>query len=221
MAKQDRAIRTRRIILEAAASVFEVRGYQAATISEILTVAGVTKGALYFHFDSKDDLALGVLQEQDHQLEVPPQTCKSQEFVDVGALHAYRIETDPLVRSAVALSMDAHARGLDRSGPFIRWSQLLRTILLQAKDQGELLPHVVPAESAEIFVGAFGGTQAMSRAVEGGDQMTLAERISQLYRHILPSLVLPSVLMSLDLSPNRGATVAQLIDAAEETTEVP
>ncbi|MFD6749883.1 TetR family transcriptional regulator, partial [Streptomyces anthocyanicus] len=59
MAKQDRAIRTRQTILDAAAQVFEKQGYQAATITEILKVAGVTKGALYFHFQSKEELALG------------------------------------------------------------------------------------------------------------------------------------------------------------------
>lgn len=55
--KQDRSVRTRQTILSAAARVFEERGYQMATISEILTAAGVTKGALYFHFPSKEDLA--------------------------------------------------------------------------------------------------------------------------------------------------------------------
>lgn len=219
MAKQDRAIRTRRIILEAAASVFEARGYQAATISEILAVAGVTKGALYFHFGSKDELALGVLHEQDHSLEVPAQLCKVQELVDIGSLHAYRIETDALVRSAVGLTMDPHTRGLDRSGPFSRWSELVKSVLSEAKEQGELLPQVIPDQSAEIFVGAFAGVQAMSRAVDGKSQMPLAERVSQLFRHILPSLVLPSVLMSLDLSTTRGATVAAEISALEEADE--
>ncbi|MGW3828972.1 TetR family transcriptional regulator, partial [Streptomyces sp. NPDC005071] len=35
-------------------------GHRDATISEILARAGVTKGALYFHFNSKEELALGV-----------------------------------------------------------------------------------------------------------------------------------------------------------------
>ncbi len=56
---QDRAILTRQAILTAAAGVFEERGYRAATISEILARAGVTRGALYFHFPSKEDLAEG------------------------------------------------------------------------------------------------------------------------------------------------------------------
>lgn len=40
MAQQDRAIRTRRSILEAAAAVFDERGYNSATVGEILTRAG-------------------------------------------------------------------------------------------------------------------------------------------------------------------------------------
>ena len=64
MAQQERAVRTRRAVLEAAAGVFAERGYAAATIAEILNRAGVTKGALYFHFDSKAALARGVLEER-------------------------------------------------------------------------------------------------------------------------------------------------------------
>ncbi|MFJ9033130.1 TetR family transcriptional regulator, partial [Streptomyces sp. NPDC102274] len=106
MAKQDRAIRTRQIVLTAAAKIFEARGYQAATISEILTEAGVTKGALYFHFPSKEHLAQGVLHEQDQWLPVPDRPCKIQQFVDTVLLHAYRLQTDPMVRAGVRLSLD-------------------------------------------------------------------------------------------------------------------
>lgn len=96
MAKQDRAIRTRHTILVAAASVFEERGYQAATITDILTTAGVTKGALYFHFQSKEDLAYGVMAAQGrHMGTVPPRTCKTQEVVDTVLLQTYRLQKTP------------------------------------------------------------------------------------------------------------------------------
>ncbi|WP_347879795.1 helix-turn-helix domain-containing protein [Streptomyces sp. Tu 2975] len=68
MARQERAVRTRRAILVAAAEVFDEVGYEAATISEILKRSGLTKGALYFHFASKEELAQGVLAEQVHAL---------------------------------------------------------------------------------------------------------------------------------------------------------
>src|SRR5438067_2304986 len=48
----------------AAAAVFGRRGYGLASIAEIAAESGMTKGALYFHFPSKDDLARAVIEEQ-------------------------------------------------------------------------------------------------------------------------------------------------------------
>jgi AcrR family transcriptional regulator len=219
MAQQQRAVRTRQAILLAAAKVFEERGYQAATIAEILGAAGVTKGALYFHFASKEELALGILSEQDRHETVPSRACKVQELVDSGMLHAYRLQTDPLVRAGVRLTLDQRADGLDRSGPFLRWGDAMRALLDAAQAQGEL-PHTIPAESAETLVGSFAGVQAMSHAV--CNYQDLQRRISVMLRHVLPSIVLSSVLASVDLSDNRGEKVAnemqqQLADDAART----
>ncbi|MFE2477586.1 ScbR family autoregulator-binding transcription factor [Streptomyces sp. NPDC001194] len=205
MAEQVRAIRTRQTILSAAAKIFEEHGYQAATISQILGEAGVTKGALYFHFQSKEDLAQGVLAEQDQHLMVPDRASKVQEIVDVVMLHAHRLQTDPMVRAGVRLSMDQLAQGLDRSGPFLRWAEVGTTLLDRAQAQGELLPHVVVPETADVIVGAFAGIQSMSQAI--CDYRDLVARVSALMRHLLPSVVMPSVLASLDLTESRGAAV--------------
>lgn len=220
MAKQDRAIRTRQAILSAAAKVFEERGYQAATITEILTTAGVTKGALYFHFQSKEDLAQGVLGEQDQRLVVPDRACKTQELVDTVMLHVHRLQTDPMVRAGVRLSLDQQAHDLDRSGPFLRWGEVMRHLLEQAQVQGELLPHVVPAETADVLVGSFAGIQAMSQAVS--DYQDLPDRVCALLRHLMPTVVLSSILTSVDLSRTRGAAVyTELAEALEQLDKVP
>ncbi|MFF4102568.1 ScbR family autoregulator-binding transcription factor [Streptomyces sp. NPDC001903] len=215
MAEQVRAIRTRQAILSAAAKIFEEHGYQAATISQILAEAGVTKGALYFHFQSKEDLAQGVLAEQDQQLMVPDRASKVQEIVDVVMLHAHRLQTDPMVRAGVRLSMDQLAQGLDRSGPFLRWGEVGCALLDKAQAQGELLPHVVVPETADVIVGSFAGIQSMSQAIcDYGDLVT---RVSALMRHLMPSVVVPSVLASLDLAETRGAAVyAEARKAADE-----
>ncbi|MER7779662.1 ScbR family autoregulator-binding transcription factor [Streptomyces sp. NPDC096191] len=209
MVKQDRAIRTRKNILEAAARVFEERGYQAATIAEILGAAGVTKGALYFHFESKEQLAQGVLHEQDQRFVTPDRACKLQELADVVLLHAYRLQSDPMVRAGVRLTMDQHAEGLDRSGPFLRWSQVCRGLLEEARDQSELLPHVVPSVTADVVVGTFAGVQSMSQTVS--EYQDLRSRSSALLRHLFPSIAVPSVLASLDLSEQRGEAVYEEI----------
>lgn len=203
--KQDRAIRTRRTILVAAASVFEERGYQAATISEILSTAKVTKGALYFHFKSKEQLAEGVLAGQHDNLAVPDRPCKTQELVDTAMLHAYHLQTDPMVRAGARLALDQRADGVDRTGPFHRWTTIVTDLLDKARGQGELLPHVDPVETAEVLVGAFAGIQAMSQATTA--YQNLPHTTSALLRHTLPSIVHSSVLTSLDLTPLRALAV--------------
>lgn len=205
MVKQDRAIRTRQSIIAAAAKVFEERGFQAATIAEILKTAGVTKGALYFHFESKEQLAQGVLSEQDQKFVIPERACKLQEIADMVLLHTYRLQTDPMVRAGVRLTMDQRAEGLDRSGPFLRWSELVQQQLEKGQAQGELLPHVVPTVTADIVVSTFAGVQSMSQAVS--DYQDLGGRASALLHHLFPSVAMPSVLASLDLSEDRGEAV--------------
>ena len=198
--KQDRAIRTRHTILMAAATVFEERGYQAATISEILTTANVTKGALYFHFKSKEQLAQGVLAGQDQNLTVPPQPCKTQELINTTMLHAHRLQTDPLVRAGVRLTLDQRADGLDRTAPFHHWTTIVTNLLTQAQQQGELLPHVNPQETAQILVGAFAGIQAMSQATT--NYQNLPTTITTLLKHTLPTITHPATLTTLNLTPN-------------------
>lgn len=205
MPMQDRAIRTRRKILSAAAEVFETRGYQSATISEVLKAAGVTKGALYFHFQSKEDLAQGVLQAQDQGIALPQRASKIQELVDAVMLQAHRLHTDPMVRAGVRLTMDQTSDGLDRKGPFRTWAALMRQLLDDARSQGELLPHVNTEETADVLTGSFAGIQSMSHALT--DYNDLMERTSTLLRHVLPSIVNPSLITALDLTPARGTTV--------------
>ena len=43
-------------ILDGARQVFRLNGYAAASIDQIINQSGVSKGAIYHHFDSKDAL---------------------------------------------------------------------------------------------------------------------------------------------------------------------
>lgn len=52
---------TRERILIEAARLFQQKGFHATSLSELLTATDLKKGALYFHFASKDDIALAVL----------------------------------------------------------------------------------------------------------------------------------------------------------------
>jgi len=60
--KED-ALKTREAILDAAIQVFSVRGVSRTTLANIAKEAGVTRGAIYWHFKDKEDL-LAALWEQ-------------------------------------------------------------------------------------------------------------------------------------------------------------
>ncbi|MBN2830550.1 MAG: TetR/AcrR family transcriptional regulator [Candidatus Cloacimonetes bacterium] len=60
--KEDAQV-TRQIILDAALRVFYLKGFSATSINDICIEAGVTKGALYWHFESKELLFIEMLKE--------------------------------------------------------------------------------------------------------------------------------------------------------------
>lgn len=54
---------TRQRLLDAAAVVFARRGFAAASVDEIAKEAGYTTGAIYWHFQGKEDLFLAMAEE--------------------------------------------------------------------------------------------------------------------------------------------------------------
>jgi AcrR family transcriptional regulator len=56
------AEKRREQLLSAARKLFVRKGYRGTTTEEIARAAGVTKGALYFHFDSKEEILLELLK---------------------------------------------------------------------------------------------------------------------------------------------------------------
>ncbi|MFJ6787870.1 ScbR family autoregulator-binding transcription factor [Streptomyces angustmyceticus] len=209
MAQQDRAIRTRRVILEAAASVFDEQGYDRATIAEVLERAGVTKGALYFHFASKEQLALAVLEAQVIDIAVEPQTIKLQEFVDSGQVLAYRLRSDPIQRGAARLAVEQGSNHLDRKQSMLSWSVFVEGLLNEAKARGEVIESIDVRETAELFVGAFAGLQMMSQAFT--NRADLSRRLTVFFEHTFPSIAVPAILAKLNLDSERGAQLEAML----------
>jgi AcrR family transcriptional regulator len=61
--RSERRARTRTQLLEAAARVYAERGIDGATLDDVAEEAGFTKGAVYDHFGSKDNLLFALLDE--------------------------------------------------------------------------------------------------------------------------------------------------------------
>lgn len=64
VSRQEAAARNRERLLDAAAKVISRSGLVGASLQEIAAAAGLTKGAVYSQFDSKEDLLLALLDRR-------------------------------------------------------------------------------------------------------------------------------------------------------------
>ena len=65
--REESKAETRRLLLEAAATVFIRRGFQGASVEEITAEAGFTRGAFYSNFDSKEQLFVELFHERVYE----------------------------------------------------------------------------------------------------------------------------------------------------------
>jgi AcrR family transcriptional regulator len=54
---------TREAIIEAAARVFQTKGYHAASVQDVADAVGILKGSLYHHIESKEELLYLIVKE--------------------------------------------------------------------------------------------------------------------------------------------------------------
>jgi AcrR family transcriptional regulator len=65
MRRADRKAQTRARLLDAAERVFAAKGYRGASVDDVADTAGLTKGAIYAHFRTKEALYLALVRERE------------------------------------------------------------------------------------------------------------------------------------------------------------
>jgi AcrR family transcriptional regulator len=65
----QRRAATRRALLDTARSMFAEKGYHGTAAEEIVRRAGLTRGALYHHFEDKKDLFRAVVDEMEGEID--------------------------------------------------------------------------------------------------------------------------------------------------------
>ncbi|MEU5950692.1 ScbR family autoregulator-binding transcription factor [Streptomyces sp. NPDC047525] len=200
--KQERALRTRDDILYAAASAFDELGYKGASMREIMKRAGVTLGAVYFHFESKEALARAVMLAQTNQLTADLESGGVQRVVDFSMVWAHQLNVSPLIRAAVRLAMEQQALGIGRDVSYQDFEAIFEGWLEAAQETDELLPGVLPGVVASFLVGAFTGMQHYAQAV--GGLSALPERVMEMWQLLLPGIARSEVVERIVVDPDRG-----------------
>jgi AcrR family transcriptional regulator len=191
---QKRAVHTRQKILIAAAQGFNAQGYRTSTLRTIANTAGITTGALYFHFKYKEDMAWAILEEQ-HKVS----TLRAKEIVARGlpaiqtmveliASFAYDILTDPVAHAGVALSTETQIFHTPFIRPWIDWIEAIYSLLQQGIEEGVVDPHTNIEAKAHLIATAFAGVKLGSEIITKNKD--LMQRISEMLEAIIPSFVL-------------------------------
>ncbi|MWA08066.1 ScbR family autoregulator-binding transcription factor [Streptomyces sp. BA2] len=200
--KQDRAVRTREVLLRAAAVEFDEKGYTGALVTSILTRAELTAGAMYFHFKNKEALAVAVMNEQ-HQAIEPRLTSRGlQRLVDITLVWAHQLPIDPMLRAGVRLAVEQGSFGMRDASTFLNWQASMLECLRDAEEDRELMPGVDPESVAEFVVGACTGVQLYAQLVNG--RADLQQRTVRMWELLLPGLAVPTVARSISLDPKRA-----------------
>ncbi|GAB3461963.1 ScbR family autoregulator-binding transcription factor [Actinophytocola sediminis] len=198
MARQDRAERTRNAILDAAAEVFDERGFDGASLSDILARAGVTKGALYFHFSSKEELARALATEPWGSVELPQSDEGGlQTVIDMSHELAHSMWTNVRVRAGNRLVMEANFASPD-AAVYEGWIKLVGDLLTRAKSRGDVRQEWDTHEVANWISAAFMGVQTQSAVLT--NRKDVHERLTVMWKIALPGLVPPRRVARFDPS---------------------
>ena len=171
--------RTRQRLLAEAQQLFRERGYAATSLEQIAEAAEVTKGAIYGHFASKEDLMLSALEAApapDYSTtlndESRPLRERLAEFSRAVAAE------NPGDTEELAVYLEFYAALVRAPEALQRYSRRLESRLRElAGDEGE-----------EGDEGATGVTPVQAWAI---GQALLAGL--QIYKHLAPGLVTPEV----------------------------
>lgn len=196
MARQIRSEVTRRKILDAAIEVFAEVGYAGAAWGTIIERTGMTKGALYHHFDSKESLASAIIEEGSETFLVAlrnvcgPSSPALENMIHGTFTLANVLRSDKRVHAAEQLTFALNGFN-EAAGRFC--ADLLDVVVAEARRasaEGDLRPDLDPAIVSESIVGAMLGRQLLSNAIPAtnfnGD---LIGRTSQVWELLLAGVV--------------------------------
>jgi AcrR family transcriptional regulator len=192
MVPQARSEATHQKILNAAIDLFSEVGYAAAGLGEIIERVGMTKGALYHHFDSKDALATAIIEQGSNlTLDAFRNVCESSSPALENMIHGVFVVTDLLVSDKTARTAEQLTRGLAEfnSAAAQVWNSRLEAMTTQAgraSSEGDLREGIDPQVVSESIFNAMLGAQLLAKTADGNDHI---KRLTGSLELLLPAIV--------------------------------
>jgi TetR/AcrR family transcriptional regulator, transcriptional repressor for nem operon len=168
--------RTRERLLQAAFREVYRYGFQSAGIDTILAATNVTKGALYYHFESKEALGYAIIEEIIAEITrdrwvLPLQRSKDKNPVDalIGIVQAIPARPRdvrsgcPLVNLAQEMSQLDEQFRKRLETIFHAWQEEIAMALRRGQSQGIVRRDLVPEETASFLIAMVEGYEVLAK----------------------------------------------------------
>jgi TetR/AcrR family transcriptional regulator, transcriptional repressor for nem operon len=166
--------RTRERLLQAAAREIYRSGFQSASLDTILDSAGVTKGALYHHFENKEALGYAVVEEVISpvvrgQWVLPLQGVKDPIDTLIGMVRELSVQPKDVCGGCQLNNLAQEMSPLDAGFRkrletiFDAWREAAATALREGQIRGSIRRDVEPADAAGLLIAMVEGYGSLAK----------------------------------------------------------
>jgi TetR/AcrR family transcriptional repressor of nem operon len=166
--------RTRGRLLRAAFQEIHRSGFRSADLDTILAKAGVTKGALYYHFDNKEALGYAVVDEviasKVHQKWVQPlRNAENPIDVLVRIIRSESLKREDVQRGCYLLNLSQEMSGLDQgfrrrtARVYKNWHDAMAEALREGQKRRVVRSDINANETATFLIAAWEGYAVLGK----------------------------------------------------------
>ncbi|MBI2485933.1 MAG: TetR/AcrR family transcriptional regulator [Deltaproteobacteria bacterium] len=172
-------------VIEVATGLFHRKGYQPTSVDEILERSGVKKSTFYYHFKSKEELALKILDMRIEEFEsdvisktlcetsISPKNRLHKFYERVKAFHQSLkcYEGCPFGNLAIEMS-DINEKFRTRLSAFFkRWEEAIESCIREGIENGDFRSDINPTLAAGLILSQLEGAIMMAKTYKTLDPL--------------------------------------------------
>jgi AcrR family transcriptional regulator len=166
--------RTRERLLQAASREVYISGFQSASLDAILASTGVTKGALYYHFKSKEALGYAIVEEiiaPEVRAKWLRPLLRGDDAIDtlIGIVQGHSVRREDVCGGCplnnLATEMSPLHEGFRRrlAAIFDEWKKGIAAALREGQSHGTVRRDVEPGEIASVLIAMVEGYASLAK----------------------------------------------------------
>lgn len=182
-ASERKAGNTRHRLIAAAARQFAHRPYSVVSLDDILAEAELTKGAMYFHFPSKQALALAIIDDLAEMSNAAVTELLARKMsgletlIDLIHVLAVQDTQHEVARAGVRLLESLDNTTDMPTTVWASWTDFVTTLIQRAISEGDVVDHLDPEDIAKMLVALWVGSRRISNPDQPEEHLDTLQKV--------------------------------------------